>query len=325
MSFHWGWVIPAGLAVAVVLAGSVSSRTRRRGSRRAVQVANTDALTGLSRYRLLARRHRRNAAVMGVASGVLVIATVMLSARPVRSESVPPEIENRDIMLCLDVSGSMAEYNRSVIEQYAELVGGFEGQRVGLTIFNASAVTVFPLTTDYHFVTDEFERFRQTFAERGIDTLGGTLEGEGSSLVPDGIASCALGFPEEAGERSRSIIVATDNEVEGSTLLSMPEVTTFIADRTIQVYAIFPLFEYEDPDRPDVAEIRALASTTDGAFFPLEDTSATARILRAIERTEVTRLDAEPQLVEYATPAVWLAVAALALLALVGAAWRARL
>ena len=74
-------------------------------------------------------------------------------------------------MLCLDVSGSMVEYNRSVLEQFGRLLEDFDGERVGLTIFNASAVTVFPLTTDYRFITDEFAKFRATFEARGIDTL----------------------------------------------------------------------------------------------------------------------------------------------------------
>ncbi|MBA3605025.1 MAG: VWA domain-containing protein [Acidimicrobiia bacterium] len=325
MTVQWGWMVPLVMVLAGAVVAVAGRRAARESPRGALRVANIDRLTALPRFQELARTHRRSVGAMAAAAAVLVLATIMLAARPVRSASVTPEIANRDIMLCLDVSGSMAEYNRSVIVRFAELVEEFDGQRIGMTIFNASAVTVFPLTTDYRFIQDEFERFRQTFARRGFDTLGGTLEGNGSSLVPDGIASCALGFPRVTDGRSRSIVVATDNEIEGATLLTMPQVTTLVADRAIRVYAVFPLFDFEDPDRDEPAEIRALAEGSGGAFYRLENTEGTASIIGQIERTDVARLDVEPQLVEYAEPTVWVTVAAASLLVLLCLAWRARL
>ena len=41
----------------------------------------------------------------------------------------------------------------------------------------------------------------------------GTFEGEGSSIIGDGLASCVLGFPKLDEERSRIIILGTDNFV----------------------------------------------------------------------------------------------------------------
>jgi len=327
MNVLWNWMLPvgAGLAIVVILGAMWRQLRRRAGHRDDVRVANTSRLSALPRYRSLARTHRRSLASMTGAALALVVASVVLAARPVRSETVEPSIANRDIMLCLDVSGSMAEYNRSVLEQFSQLLDRFDGERVGLTIFNSSAVTVFPLTTDYRFVLAEFDRFRLTFAERGIDTLDGTLEGDGSSLVPDGIASCALAFPEDAGDRSRSIVVATDNEIEGSTLLAIEEVSTIVTDRSIHVHAIFPLFDYEDPDRKEAAEIRQLTQRSAGSFNRLEDTTGTASIVADIERTQAAALDAEARLVEVAQPHWWIAVAAVALIVLLVVARRARL
>ena len=95
-----------------------------------------------------------------------------------------PEVTSRDIMLCLDVSGSMVEYNRSVLEQFGRLLENFDGERVGLTIFNASAVTVFPLTTDYGFITDEFAKFRATFEARASTPSPGRSRATGRHWSP---------------------------------------------------------------------------------------------------------------------------------------------
>ena len=56
-------------------------------------------------------------------------------------------------MLCLDVSGSALPYDRQVIGTYRDLVRSFEGERIGLSIFNSTSRTVFPLTDDYELVT----------------------------------------------------------------------------------------------------------------------------------------------------------------------------
>ena len=323
MSVQWTWLVPAGLGVAALVAAAAwwwGRRTRTDG----LAVAHSDRLTALPRYQVLARRHRRLLLAMSGASLVLVVAVTMLAARPVRSQRAVPEVTSRDIMLCLDVSGSMVEYNRSVLEQFGRLLEDFDGERVGLTIFNASAVTVFPLTTDYRFITDEFAKFRATFEARGIDTLVGTLEGDGSSLVPDGIASCGLSFPDRDEDRSRSVVVATDNQVEGVTLTQMPEVTGLMQDRGIRVYAIYPLFTFESRERPETVEIRDLANDSGGAFFGIDNTQATQWIVERIDRSEATRLETEATLVRFAEPTVWLAVAALAAAVLVALAWRAR-
>jgi hypothetical protein len=321
---EWIGVVPLVLGVAAAV-GALAWWWGRRGGRDGVPVAHTARLTALPRYRFLARRHRRLLVAMFAASLALVVAVTMLAARPVRSQRATPQLENRDIMLCLDVSGSMVEYNRAVLQHFGRLLERFDGERVGMTIFNASAVTVFPLTTDYRFITAEFDRFQKTFEERGIDTLTGTLEGDGSSLVPDGIASCALSFPDQKDDRSRSLVVATDNRVEGVTLTQMPEVAALVRERGIRVYAIYPIFSFESQDRPETVEIRELANGSGGAFYGLDNAQATEWIVGRIDQSEATRLENEATLVRFADPTIWLAVAAVAALALVAVGWRARL
>src|SRR5699024_12054061 len=67
-------------------------------------------------------------------------------------ETVNPEKKLRDVMLCLDVSGSMLGYDADLLEAYQELAHRFDGERIGMTVFNATAVSAFPLTDDYDMV-----------------------------------------------------------------------------------------------------------------------------------------------------------------------------
>ena len=130
--------------------------------------------------------------------------------------------------------------------------------------------------------------------------------------MPDGIASCALSFPDQDEQRSRSLVVATDNQVEGVTLTQMPQVSALMQQRAIRVYAIYPLFSFESRERPETVEIRNLANDSGGAFFGIDNTQSTQWIIERIDQSEATRLETEATLVRFAEPTVWLAVAALA-------------
>ena len=105
---------------------------------------------------------------------------------------IEPESRNRDIMLCLDVSGSMYEADSEILRVYAELSKGFKGERIGLVLFDSSPVVVFPLTDDYDFVTKQLESAAEAFkysfsgkynsekTKRIYDLISGVYEGDGS-------------------------------------------------------------------------------------------------------------------------------------------------
>ena len=78
-----------------------------------------------------------------------------LAARPARVDRTLEQGHNRDIVLCLDVSGSTLPYDRQVIASYLDLVRNFRGERMALSIFNSTSRTVFPLTDDYVMITAE--------------------------------------------------------------------------------------------------------------------------------------------------------------------------
>ena len=139
-------------------------------------------------------------------------------------------------MLCLDVSTSMNGLDAIVLRQFAELAAGLRGERIGLTIFNGSAITVFPLTDDAEFIeatladspTISSARRKRSFVE-------GTEEG-GTSLIGDGLASCAMRFDSD-DRASRSIVFATDNALAGEPILQL-SAAAIVSERDIRVCAI---------------------------------------------------------------------------------------
>ena len=336
MELIFWWMIPTALAVAVLTCWAARRRDGSDGSVRR-PVAHGHRLTELPEYQAAVRRHRRWLTVAAVAGGVLMAAALVAAARPAERSTVSPEQRNRDIVLCLDASGSMSSADAAVVEVFARLAQGFDGERIGLTVFDSSAVQVFPLTDDYDFVQEQLAVAKEAFdgASGSSGFLDGTWNGAGSSLIGDGLASCVQGFPAaedgaEAGaggtvERSRSVILATDNFVSGDPIFTLEEAAVLAKEKDVRVYALNPGdYDYgTDSDQPG-AQLRTAAEGTGGAYYPLDSPEAVQDIIRKVQSTEATAFKAAPQAAVADRAEIPLGIALLSGLVLAGASWRLR-
>ena len=337
MELIFWWMIPAALLIAVGTYWVARKRDRSHGSLLR-PVAHSHRLTELPEYRVALRRHRRWLTAAAVAGGVLMAAAVVSAARPAERNTVSPEQRNRDIILCLDASGSMSSADAAVVEVFARLAQGFDGERLGLTVFDSSAVQVFPLTDDYDFVQEQLQGAKEAFdgAPGSAGFLDGTWNGAGSSLIGDGLASCVQGFPaaDEGGqagaggaqERSRSVILATDNFVSGDPIFTLEEAAALAKKKDVRMYALNPGdFDYgTDPAQPG-AQLRTAAEGTGGAYYPLDSPEAVQDIIRKVQATEATAFKGAPQAAVADRAEIPLGIALVSGLVLAGASWRLRL
>jgi Ca-activated chloride channel family protein len=187
------------LILLVLAAAAVFLFRRPKATASSLAVAHSGRMTSLPGFRRAMRRRLiTTVALLGVIvlTGLSALAGI---ARPAWIETVNPEKKLRDVMLCLDVSGSMLGYDADLLESYQELVDRFDGERIGLTVFNATAVSAFPLTDDYdmvqNFLAEAEEGFR-TWGAEGTDYSWSTSPPNigGSSLIGDGLVSCVDNF-----------------------------------------------------------------------------------------------------------------------------------
>lgn len=354
MELMFWWLIPvAALLVAVALWLGFRSDPQANVRRRAV--AHADRLTALPEYQSALRRHRRWLAVAALAAASLLVSAVAAAARPVELTTIRPEQRNRDIMLCLDTSGSMSSADAAVVEVFTALANEFDGERIGLTIFDSSAVQVFPLTDDYQYVQEQLTLAKDAFDGNpgSAGFLDGTWNGRGSSLIGDGLASCVNGFPgtgsgsagpditgsasgstasgspgsggTDSQQRSRSVVLATDNYLSGDPIFTLEEAGALARDAGVRVYALNPGdFDYgPGPGQPG-ARLRAAAETSGGAYYPLDGPDAVAGIVRRVQETEASAMLGAPRAVVSDRPDLPLAIALLSGLVLAGASWRLR-
>lgn len=315
MELRQAWVLlPAGAGV-LVLVGAlwlVLGRRRRTGT---VALANTELLRRLPAFRAALRRYRLRETGVAVLALAVAAAALVGAARPVERQVLQRSQDNRDIVLCLDVSGSMIDVDAQLIDTFTRLAEGFRGERLSMVIFNSTAVPVFPLTDDYDFVTAQLTRARDALQTLDPEDsfFAGTLNGDGSSLIGDGLATCARSFDHPELKRTRSIILATDNEAAGRSLFSLPEAGRLAQQEDVQVYGINPS---DSPASSPAREMRAVVTATGGLYYALGDDGAVPQILEQVGRRESSRIPASPQVVTTDQPTTQVVLAGAALLAL---------
>lgn len=322
--FWWApiaWLVVVALALVVVL--RINKTTAADAASR--PIAHRDRLTALPGYQSALRRYRRLLVALVASVAVLLIAAVALTARPASVASIQPELKNRDIVLCLDISGSMVDYDAEVLDVFGDLAKQFTGERISLVVFNASAVTRFPLTSDYDYVERQLDELRAEFDSEDSDYYRGTLFGNGSSLVGDGLASCAVRFDSPDAERSRSVILVTDNLIAGEPVFSLPEAGSLAEQRDVTVYGINPGDTEAKAYLSDLAvEFKSVVEHTGGDYFALDDPKAIPSIVEQITAQQAAAMTGEPELVLTDQPALAVLLAFLGLAGLFLVSWRLR-
>lgn len=316
LAFWWVFIPVVTLVLVVaVVALLVGLRTKKGGS---LAVAHTSRLRKLDGY-VEAIRTRRIAAIAGIVIAVVVISVATLTASRPIVRSVEDSVQyNRDVVICLDVSGSMIETDVAIIEKFKVMLSDFDGERISLVVFNSVSAQVFPLTDDYEYINDQLDYVYWGFfidpPEPGYDFIRYTArEDQGGSLIADGLSSCVLSFEFSDPDRSRSVILATDNVPNGESIVDIEQAFGFAANKGVTVYSINPgSVEFETgvllPEQEE--ELKRMTETTGGLYFELDDPSGIPAIVDSISQDTTTAIRSNPVISTSDDPnfVIWLLV-----------------
>lgn len=368
--WQWPWVAAAGMLAAVLIMALVlivgawrrkRSIKRMAGSNPARQEAHVfsldDDLNTEHASRLFRQWRWLNRLLIALLTLALAVALSLL-ARPSTVARDAERTAGRDIILCLDVSGSALPYDREVIETYLDLVSRFQGERIGLSIFNSTSRTVFPLTDDYELVTSQLESARDTL--RGVESqddiesmsdadyqqLSDWLEGtqnrrDTTSLIGDGLVSCAAMLPGFAygsaptdgngndgnGDggrlRAASIVLATDNVVSGEPTYTLDQALELTSQASISVDGLFSGPEASEGEETTKAMQRSIEAHG-GMFVPRSQSRSVEQLVRDIDRRRQAEDQSGEQAAMVDAPGWWTLALAVLTAGAVLTAWRLR-
>lgn len=238
LEWHWPWAGAIGLVAAIVLIAAwllASSRQQSKTPQIPVFDLGEDLNTEHVSERFRQWRMLGRLAVVVLAVSLLVsLASV---SRPSMVDEADERASSRDIVLCLDVSPSMLSYDHEVLASYQRLISNFKGERIGLSLFNSTSRTLFPLTDDYQLASGQLQNASDILAsissqdkidktdprtlQKFSDLIDGTQNRKDqTSLIGDGLVSCAAMLPgftygktkrSQDGADKASIVLATDN------------------------------------------------------------------------------------------------------------------
>lgn len=237
----------------------------------------------------------------------LIVAFAALVARPAAVDEQQSITNPRDIVLCLDVSGSALAYDRQIIAAYSQLVKNMHGERIGLSIFNSTSKTVFPLTDDYDVVNnqlnyaysllsrvqnqDAIDAMSDKEYEQVNDWLSGTQNVENStSLIGDGLVSCTMMLAYHSNTRvqkarNASIILATDNVPSGKQTFTLNEALNLAEKSSIHVDALY-IGTDKSSDSQAAQDLEGAITRHGGTYVDLHSNDTIDDITNAIFTTK---------------------------------------
>lgn len=322
-----------------------------------MKAAHARRIEHLPEYQALARRYHLWLKVLTGTLFVALLCGVVLSMRPSRQSLVTPAEKNRDIMLCLDVSGSMSSVDVKLVETFEQLVRRFEGQRVGLDVFNQVGSQVFPVTDDYDMIYEQLGVVKKALqvAEKQADykykaskedyAAVALLEGSRTkssshpaSNVGLGLAGCIQHLGANPTARSQSVILATDNELSGypeEAVISTAQAMVMAKKQSIRVYALDPgVFsmstEKSDPAtldnfRGEHATLKTTALSTGGGYYRLDSADIVPEVVQKISAQEAKLFTGDSQYALSDAPQVGYVMVIILITATAVLAWRLKL
>jgi Ca-activated chloride channel family protein len=227
-----------------------------------------------------------------LAIGCIILALARPQLKYVQSKT---KGEGIDIVLCMDISGSMLmnDFTPNRLEVSKQVAAEFVRRRpidqIGLVIFSGESFTQFPVSTDHEGLLEQIASLRSGML------IDGTVIGEGLATSVERLSSSRA--------RTRVVILLTDgNEQPPATRLIDPITALEIAKtKGVKVYTIgmgaldaAQLAEKGVPKNNSTLDenlLRKIAGQTGGSYFRATDLESLQDIYQQIDHLEKSAVE----------------------------------
>lgn len=335
--YSWLFVLPLIAIIAITVTTILYFRKRKLHKPKhdnSSLIAHTKTIRELPEYKAAKKRYNMLLCLAAVLFVISASSITVVTSRLVSVEDSHSDQKNRDIMLCLDVSGSMSDNVNELLTYYLNLVDKMQGERFGVTIFDGVYVTLSPLSDDYAAVSEVLQNLRDDFNNYGSSLWGAvTNQQHSNSEIGPGLVGCVEAFDllGEA-ERSRSIVLATDNFASPSQEVNIKQAAAYARSYDITVYG---LNTGESASKTDYSnqsesksgrEFREAVTMTGGSYYLFAGSKYSVdEIISQITQQEAAIFEGAGQVVRRDTPQIPALVAAISLVLFIFVIWRLKL
>jgi Ca-activated chloride channel family protein len=236
-----------------------------------------------------------------LASLVTIISLTIAGMRPQHIEVVQSEESARNLMLALDISGSMRTRDFTIdyrpasrLEAVKLVVSKFieqrPNERLGLVVFGSSAFLECPLTNDHSLLSSMVKQLQVGLAGDGTalgDGLGvsikriSELSGDSKAIIlmTDGVNTAGTVNPIQAAKIAKEFNIKVHTVGIGSSRSARNALNNpFIAGSTKQ-------YEFDEK------MLKEIANLTGGVYFNAENIEQLEEVYGAIDQLEKTELE----------------------------------
>ena len=288
ITFNHPWFFTLLVLIPLLMVWYIKKNSRQHGS---IIISDISA-PGLSSWKTVLRH------LPFVLRLLAITAIVFALAKPqTQYQDQTAEGEGVDIILCIDVSGSMTaqDLTPNRLEAAKKVATDFVNKRladrIGVVIFSGESFTQCPLTTDHAVLISSIENIRNGLL------VDGTAIGSGLGTSVDRLRS--------GKAKSKVVILLTDGENNGG--LIDPQTAKEIAKAfTIKVYTIgvgtdgyapqpvnTPMGVIMQTGKVSIDEklLTQIASETGGKYFRAKDNAGLAGIYDEINNLEKSKVE----------------------------------
>jgi Ca-activated chloride channel family protein len=258
----------------------------------ALKVSSTKSFAGLSSWKNIMRH------IPFVLRLLTLLFFIIALARPqTRNEEQRAEGEGVDIILCLDVSGSMTaqDFSPNRMEAAKKVAAEFIDRRltdrIGVVIFSGESFTQCPLTTDRPVLKSAIQSIQNGLLEDG------TAIGDGLSTSVDRLRS--------SKSKSKVVILLTDGENNGGLIgpINAKEIAKAFGVKVYTIgvgtdgYAPFPVktplgvIVQQQKVTIDEKLLKQIAGETGGKYFRAKDNASLENIYQEIDGLEKSKVE----------------------------------
>lgn len=266
--------------------------TNHRRKQASVMISSTAMLASLSSWKTTLRH------LPFVLRMLALICLVVALARPQkRNDEQMMSGEGVDIVLCIDVSGSMLAQDLSPNRMEAakavaaSFVDSRPTDRIGLVIFSGESFTLTPVTTDKNVLKTQIYNIRSGLLEDG------TAIGSGLATSVDRLRSSA--------SKSKVVILLTDGENNGGMIdpNTAKEIAKAIGVRVYTIgvgtegYAPVPVqtiggvVMQREKVNIDEKLLKQIADETGGKYFRAKDNEGLINVYGEIDKLEKSKIE----------------------------------
>lgn len=275
--------------IPIMLIWYISSYQKKQSS---VMISGTSHLAGLSSWKTTMRH------LPFILRMLALVCLIVALARPQkRNDEEMVSGEGVDIILCVDVSGSMLAQDltpnrlEAAKNVAANFVDSRPTDRIGLVIFSGESFTLTPITTDKAVLKTQIFNVRSGLLEDG------TAIGSGLATSVDRLRS--------SKSKSKVVILLTDGENNGGMIdpNTAKEIAKSIGVRVYTIgvgtdgYAPIPvqtiggIVMQREKVNIDEKLLKQIADETGGKYFRAKDNEGLANIYSEIDKLEKSRIE----------------------------------